>query len=101
MKQESVSDSRGVFLVKLLGQMKRKEKEEEKRKVSTYSKASLYLFDPCGQAVTHLLPPILFSALQEIPFYVLRITSVLFVKHYATSQKVAGSISNGVIGIFH
>jgi hypothetical protein len=80
VKQESVSDSRGVFLVKLLGQMKRKEKEEEKRKVSTYSKASLYLFDPCGQAVTHLLPPILFSALQEIPFYVLRITSVLFVK---------------------
>jgi hypothetical protein len=78
VKQESVSDSRGVFLVKLLGQMKkkRKEKEEEKRKSSTYSNASLYLFDPCGQAVTHLLPPILFSALQEIPFYVLRITSL-------------------------
>jgi hypothetical protein len=29
VKQESVSDSRGVFLVKLLGQMKKKRKEKE------------------------------------------------------------------------
>ena len=82
--------------------MKKKSKEKEgKKKGSTYSKASLYLFDPCGQAVTHLLPPILFSALQEIPFYVLSITSVLSVKHCITSRKVAVSIPDGVIGIFH
>jgi hypothetical protein len=31
VKQESVSDSRGVFLVKLLGQMKKKRKEKEER----------------------------------------------------------------------
>jgi hypothetical protein len=31
VKQESVSDSRGVFLVKLLGQMKKKRKEKKKK----------------------------------------------------------------------
>lgn len=70
MKQESVSDSRGVFLVMLLGHIKKKEKKDPR------TRQPLYLFDPYGQAVTHLLPSILFSALQEIPFYVLIFASV-------------------------
>jgi len=45
VKQESVSDSRGVFLVKLLGQMKKKRKEkEEKKKERFHLLESLSLF---------------------------------------------------------
>jgi hypothetical protein len=47
VKQESVSDSRGVFLVKLLGQMKKKRKKKRKRrrkKESFHLLESLSLF---------------------------------------------------------